>query len=353
MIPRATTACGWSWRRDTTASGTFKAIPGRQTWAIAPAPSGATGREPSYSGPSSPVGRRYARRLWSWARWTWPWPPSRRRQRRAARRSKAAREAQAVAESLLRRDPTDQEATSLLGQRTLPPGHRPGPGRVASRMAARRGDLRPSPGQAARRPQAPAQRRPGTEVPRLRTTSSGKTSRRRWSITCKPSRWTNGAWPPIPPTGPAQLDVAIDLSNVALAHWQCRPTGRGGGRVRAEPGDARPTCQDRSRRTRIRAAAWPTRTRGSGAVYSELGRHAEALRHAEDGARISESQAPINATYAELFAENVRLLGEAQLAADRVPAACASFRRSQALLAGLSAKGISESSDLARGSATT
>jgi hypothetical protein len=48
-----------------------------------------------------------------------------------------------------------------------------------------------------------------------------------------------------------------------------------------------------------------------------------------------------------LFAEYVRLLGEVHLRAARGPAACASFRRSQALLIGLSAKGISDSSDLA------
>jgi hypothetical protein len=48
-----------------------------------------------------------------------------------------------------------------------------------------------------------------------------------------------------------------------------------------------------------------------------------------------------------LFADYVRMLGEAQLRADRVPAACASFRRSQALLVDLSAKEIPDSSDRA------
>jgi hypothetical protein len=82
-------------------------------------------------------------------------------------------------------------------------------------------------------------------------------------------------------------------------------------------------------------------------VYSELERHIQALRHAEDAVRISESQAAINASYAQVFAEYVGMLGAVHLKAGRVPAACASFRRSQALLVDLSAKGIPDSSDLA------
>ncbi len=78
----------------------------------------------------------------------------------------AAREAQSVAESLLRRDPNDPEATSLLGNAHFHLAHRPGPRRVASRMAEGGRDLRALAGQATRRPQAPAQRRPSAEVPR-------------------------------------------------------------------------------------------------------------------------------------------------------------------------------------------
>jgi len=254
----------------------------------------------------------------------------------------AAREAQGVADLLLRRDPTDQQARSLLGDAhfqlalALGPAERLPDWQRAAEIYERL--LADQPGNPDRqRNVAMVQKYLGShyEVQHefgralLHHLQAQRLDEQR--LAAEPSNRQ------------AQLDVAIDLSNVAYAYWH---SGR---LAEAAAG------YERSLDTRRRLAETDPKdafARGRlayahsrlGAVYSELGRHTDALRHAEDAVRISESQASISAIYAQLFAEYVRMFGEVHLRADRLPAACASFRRAQALLAGLSATGVSVSS---------
>jgi non-specific serine/threonine protein kinase/serine/threonine-protein kinase len=245
----------------------------------------------------------------------------------------AAREAQAIAESLLRSDPTDEDATRLLGnahfqlakalgrEKKLPELERAA--EIYSRLLATH------PGDAdLQRNVALVQKYLGSYYEErgdyaqavVHHQQSQKLDERRLAAD--------------PTSRQAQLDVAIDLSNVAYAHWQ---TGR---LVEAATG------YERSLRMRERLAESDPKdayARGRvayahsrvGAVHSELGRHGEALRHAQEAVRIGESQAAINATYAGLLADYLYQLGRAHLRAGRVPAACTYFRRAQALLAGL------------------
>jgi len=257
----------------------------------------------------------------------------------------AAREAQAVAESLLRRDPTDQEATSLLANahfhlaialgpaESLPEWQRAG--EVYALLLAKQPD---DPKRL--RNVALVQKYLGSYYEQRKDYAQAlvhhlqaqSLDERR--LAADPSNRT------------AQLDVAIDLSNVAFAHWNTRRLAEAAAgyerslEMRRRLADTDP--KDANARSRVAYAHSRL-----GTVYSELGRHADALRHVEEAVRISESQASINATYAQLLAENVLLLGSVHLAAGRIPAACASFRRGQALLVALSSKGISESSNLA------
>ncbi len=149
-----------------------------------------------------------------------------------------------------------------------------------------------------------------------------------------------------PPAGKRNSTVAIDLSNVAFAHWGSRRL------VEAAAGyerslEMRRQLADTDPKDAYALGRVAYAHSRLGGVYNELGQHTDALRHAEAAVRIGDSQAAINATYAALFADYLRGLGEVQLGAHRVAAACASFRRSQAVLVDLSAKGISDSSSLA------
>lgn len=257
----------------------------------------------------------------------------------------AAREAQALAEALLRRDPTDQDATWLLGNvhfqlaaalgsdESLPEWQRAA--EIYGRFLAEQPD-----DPERQRNVALVQKYLGAYYEQRRDFAQAvvhhleaqKLDERRLAAD--------------PSSRKAQLDVAIDLGNLAFAHWQTRRLAEAAAGyersldIRSRLAETDP--KDAYARGRVAYAHSRL-----GAVYGALGRHTEALRHAEDAVRIGESQVTINASYAELFADYVRMLGEVQLRAGRVPAACASFRRSQALLVGLSAKGISDSSDLA------
>jgi serine/threonine protein kinase len=257
----------------------------------------------------------------------------------------AAREAQAVAESLLRRDSTDEDARWLLGNAHFHLATALGPAESLpewQRAADIYGRL------LAEQPDDPKRQRNVALVQKYlgayyeqRGDFAQAVVHHLQALKLDEQRLAED-----PTSRQAQLDVAIDLSNVAFAHWQ---SGR---LVEAAAG------YERSLEIRGKLAETDPKdvyARGRvayahsrlGAVYSELGRHAEALQHAEAAVRIGESQAPINATYGDVFADYLRFLGEAHLRAGRVSAACASFRRSQALLVSLSVKGIPDSSDLA------
>jgi non-specific serine/threonine protein kinase/serine/threonine-protein kinase len=257
----------------------------------------------------------------------------------------AAREARALAESLLRRDSTDEDATWLLGNAHFHLAMTQGPAESLpdwQRAAEIYGLL------LAQQPDDPKRQRNVALVQKY--LGSYYEQRQDYAQAVvhhgKAQKLDERRLAADPTNRQAQLDVAIDLSNVAYAQWQ---TGR---LVEAAAG------YERSLEMRGRLAETDPKdayARGRvayahsrlGAVYSELGRHTEALRHAEDAVRIGASQATFNATYTHTFADYVRLLGEAQLRAERVAAACASFRRSQALLVSLSTKETSDSSDLA------
>jgi non-specific serine/threonine protein kinase/serine/threonine-protein kinase len=257
----------------------------------------------------------------------------------------AAREAQALAESLLRRDPTDKDATWLLGNahfhlamalgpaESLPEWQRAA--EIYERLLARQ-------------PDDPKLQRNVALVQKY----LGGYNEQRGDFAqalvhhVQAQRLDERRLAADPTDRQAQLDVAIDLSNVAFAYWRSgrlleaaagyeRSLDMRGRLAESDPKDAYALGRVAYAHSRLSA------------VYSELERHIQALRHAEDAVRISESQAAINASYAQVFAEYVGMLGAVHLKAGRVPAACASFRRSQALLVDLSAKGIPDSSDLA------
>ena len=257
----------------------------------------------------------------------------------------AAREAQALAESLLRRDPADEAAMVLQGSAHFQLATALGPAESlpAWQRAAETYALL-----LARKPDDPKRQRNVALVQKY--LGSYYEQRRDYAQALvhhqEAQRLDDLRLAANPSNRAAQLDVAIDLSNVAFAHWQTRRLAEAAAgyerslEMRTRLAEADP--KDAYSRGRLGYAHSRL-----GAVYSELGLHAEALRHAEAAVRIGESQASINAVHAELLVDYVRMLGEAQLRADRVPAACASFRRSHALLVGLSAKGISDSSNLA------
>ena len=137
-------------------------------------------------------------------------------------------------------------------------------------------------GSVSRRSHRAAQCRAGREVPLGGRTRRSAISHRRSCISAGRSSWTSGGWPPIPPSPIVQGDVAIDLGSIAhtlrgrLGSWPRR-------RSRYERSVAmrqRLAVQDpEDVLSRSRLAFAVTRL---ARVYSDLGRHAEAMRAAEE-----------------------------------------------------------------------
>jgi non-specific serine/threonine protein kinase/serine/threonine-protein kinase len=137
-----------------------------------------------------------------------------------------------------------------------------------------------------------------------------------------------------------QLDVAVDLSNVAYAHW-------GTGRLADAAGGYEQSLEIRRRLLESDPSDAYARSRVAyahsrlGSVYSQLGRHRDARRHAEEAVRISEAQSAIDAAHAELLAEDLIILGQVEQRAGDSAEACRTFARARDVLRSVEAIQIS------------
>ena len=126
----------------------------------------------------------------------------------------------------------------------------------------------------------------------------------------------------------ARLDVAIDLANVAGAHWHLGHRADAATEferslaIRQTIADSDP--KDVFARSRV-AYVHMTLAR----LYDEMHRTTDALGHAREAARLNESMAALDATHAEEFADALEALGDAQRDVGDLESACRAFARSR------------------------
>jgi eukaryotic-like serine/threonine-protein kinase len=128
----------------------------------------------------------------------------------------------------------------------------------------------------------------------------------------------------------AQFDVAIDLGNVAYAHWLTGHLADAAAgyerslKMREQLAESDP--QDVLARSRV-AYVHAQLER----VYGEMGRAAPALAHAREAVRLGESLAGLDPAHQSMLADDLEALGDAEQRLGHAAEACAAFRRSLAL----------------------
>ena len=124
----------------------------------------------------------------------------------------------------------------------------------------------------------------------------------------------------------AQFDVAIDLSNIAFAEWQTK-------HLAAAATHYEQSLEMRKRLAESDPSDVLARSRVAYAhsrlalLYDEMNELSKTLDHAREAARLGESMARIDPEHAELYADDLHVLGRAEERAGHAAAACAAFRQ--------------------------
>lgn len=129
----------------------------------------------------------------------------------------------------------------------------------------------------------------------------------------------------------AQLDLAIDLGNIAYAEWRTGSRGEAASHyeqsleVRKRLAESDPS--DVLARSRV--AYVHSRLAG---LYGEMDQMRQALDHAREAARLGESMAKIDAAHAEAYAEDLDAVALAEARAGHTAASCSAYRQAFDLL---------------------